>query len=73
MSKVTRASVPPKFEPITIVLETEQEAATVWHRLNCNKDLDLYCKERGILKQSIEAGNLWEKLDEVYYPKERIS
>ena len=69
MSKVTRAEIVPPYEPITIVLETEQEAATVWHRLNCNSDLDKYCVERGITKTSLECGKLWEQLNNVFTPK----
>lgn len=69
MSKVTRANVPPKFEPITIVLETEAEAKVVWHRLNCNGDLNKYCQKRHITKQSIEAEYLWVQLNEVFTPR----
>jgi len=71
MSKVTRAEIVPPYEPITIVLETEREAALVWHRLNCNGDLSKYCEERGITKASLECGKLWTQLNTVFTPKPR--
>lgn len=68
--KITREKPEEKFYPITIVLESEAEAKTVWHRLNNNTDLNEYCKNRKIIKSSIDSMALWEALSKVYKPKD---
>lgn len=52
--KVTRNE---KFSPITIVIETEEEAENLWHRFNCNGDIGNYAAARG-----------WDRLNDSYIP-----
>lgn len=39
--KVERKEVEPKFEPITITLETKEEANLMYHMLNCGEGTSL--------------------------------
>ena len=56
-----------KFEPITIILETEEEALTLWHNLNISvtrykagnaREKDYICK----------VSKMWRALDDIYRP-----
>ena len=67
MAKITREQPKKEFLPITIVIETEDEAKTLWHRLNNNGDLATYREvhRSWVLDKSF---GLWEALDKVYTP-----
>lgn len=58
--KVTVKKEEPKFEPITIVLETKDEAAVMWHVINQYLDED-YRKIYGL------KGNYTKAFQEAVY------
>jgi len=65
--KVSRAKT--EFNPITITLETEEEANLMWHILNCGESRTLldYWEKRGV--GEFPAGlatNIWEAFDSCY-------
>lgn len=66
--KVEKRAYPTKFTPFTITIETEEEAKMLWHRFNCNRDIETYevdygAKLRGNLSQA-----MWAEIDNVYNP-----
>ena len=70
--KVTREEVKPPFVPITIVIETEQEARMLWHRLDVDyRRLRDYCQDVGIQPESLKSEDAYYSLNVVYRPKER--
>ena len=69
--KVERKEVEPKFEPIVITLETEEEARLMWAKLNlpsstAKRDDDGILD--GIRARSITFLNtsMWEEFDKVF-------
>ena len=71
--KVTKSS---KFEPITIVLETEEEAIAMWHRLNVQPDVIITNSNRTdyvFSKAAISttARGMWDSFTKVFYVGER--
>jgi DNA transposition AAA+ family ATPase len=57
-----------EFTPITIILESEQEADNLWHILNCANGMSLedYNTEHD---KDFEKYPLWLNLDSVYRPE----
>jgi len=75
--KVYRTPEEPKFEPVTIVLETEDEARTMWIALN-QPSLTL-SKHEGVNKIVARhvaqdhwklSVDMWAAYNEAYRPKE---
>jgi hypothetical protein len=62
--KVDRTAVKPVFMPITIVLETEEEAVAMWHRLNTNGS-----KILNLPKDSRRDMTMWEIFNKAYSMK----
>ena len=64
-----------EFYPITITLETEEEADFMWHNLNRNytESLEDYCKERDIDINRLSGfkNEIWNLLDGIYAPGEK--
>jgi len=62
------------FIPITIVLESQEEADTMWHKLNCNSDWREYLRRRGIATDEgldpfqRHTTRMWTDFDRVYQP-----
>lgn len=65
-----------KFEPIVITLETEEEAERLWHILNIpmSSSMSDYLNDEGMRDTTDAMSNfllqLFERLDELYTPKE---
>jgi hypothetical protein len=60
------------FKPITITLETKEEAETLWHFLNNNGDIQDYLKRtRHHQPHTIRdiKEMLWQALDDVFTPE----
>ena len=58
-----------KFMPFSFPIETEEEAKTVWHRLNIGtRHLGSYCAEHGVDRGSLDGFKLWKRLDALYSP-----
>jgi len=64
--KVTQEKPKIFYRPVTITLETKEEADVLWHILNCSgrKSFEDYCKEEDIPANvdSIHS-TLWQKLN----------
>ena len=63
-----------KFEPITIVLETKEEADIMFDRLNVNsKEIEdgYAAKYLGVGKIHGIGMSMWHEFDRIYHPEER--
>lgn len=58
------------FAPITIVLETEEEADYMWHKLNCSRGFSNYAAEYGYTCPYDIPYRMWEKLDNIHKVEE---
>ncbi|MFA6270755.1 MAG: hypothetical protein WC657_06145 [Candidatus Paceibacterota bacterium] len=69
---VKQATPPKKFEPITIVLETETEAKLMWVSLNMsNCDVDFAAQRSGVNVRSIDGRfGMFNAFDDVFDPTE---
>ena len=67
------------FEAITIVIETEEEAATLWHVLNCptGVSMDKYMKQKSSYAEDGYSSethcDLFEAFWKKYHPKSEES
>jgi len=61
------------FQPITIIIETEEEAFRLWHLLNTNEsNLDSYALSHNISSLDLATDEMWRIFNKVYCPeKER--
>lgn len=65
--KVTREEIKPKFEPITIIIETKEEAICLWHRLN-----ESSMRIRGLRGERLRASyslEMWKAFGNVFDPR----
>lgn len=61
-----------KFQPITLIIETEEEAEKLWHYLNmpCGSSLEEYANDRPFIEEiDTFIYELWKVLDLKYTPK----
>ena len=58
-----------KFEPITIVLETEEEASFLWHKLNSTGDWYDYTVSHKIRNVENMNDEMWDKFSAIYRPE----
>lgn len=67
--KVSRQEKKRDWVPVVITLETEEEAAHLWHRLNCANDETFrrYSLSRN-LRSPFDFDILWATLDTVFRP-----
>ena len=65
--KVTRGE--PKFEPVIITLETQEEMDYMWHKLNAGTSFSGYCEEKDISFPWRLSGDMWSDYDDVYTPE----
>ena len=61
------------FKPITIVIDTEEEATTLWHLLNCahTQSMKEYLEEWRPRDANVKPSNslgMWSKFDKEYTP-----
>ncbi len=70
--KVTRKETPPAFEPIVIVIETEQEAIQLWHILNCGtgESMKDYIKDNSLDFNIGLKDGMWDTLDGEFTPED---
>jgi len=59
-----------RFRPVTIVLETEEEARAMWYRLNCGwsfirEGLQYYYKGHPFVEPSCSC-EMWEEFNTAY-------
>lgn len=81
MAKVFQEVKPKEFEPITIVLETKEEASLMWYLLFISNTLLLnyfeYSPKRKaevqeLLKERYTTFyHIWSDLDDIHKPRER--
>ena len=72
--KVYRTQEEPKFEPITIVLETEDEATMLWNKLNINPDgravdTQIMARMQEIRSHRVLNQNMWSSFNNTYRPR----
>jgi uncharacterized metal-binding protein len=72
--KVTKEQPPTKFEPITIVLETEEEAELMWAMLNISPvDFDACCKRCGVkVRYSETKRNMFLNFNDLFTAKKLL-
>lgn len=67
--KITREDK--KFRPVVVILETEEEAAALWHVLNCSIDVTMREYIEGSYSfNSLLLEKIWSELDSVFVPVE---
>lgn len=75
--KATRKEVEPKFEPITITIESEKEANLIWYALNIANTMlpQFYTGDKTAREniQAIDSYPMWDNFDEVFTPKGEVT
>jgi len=62
---------PKRFEPITIVLETQDEADMLWHKFNIG-EMDTYteyCSRKSIDEHNNLRYGMWKMLNGIHKPE----
>lgn len=67
--KVEKRAYPIKFTPFTVTIETEEEAKMLWHRFNCNRDIETYEVDYGTKLRGNLSQAMWNEIDKVYNPE----
>jgi hypothetical protein len=73
--KVMREPVKPVFRPISIILESKEEADLMWHLLNRGKGenthLAEYFSRHNFKYDSTKEYIMWSSLNDVYDPADK--